>query len=926
VWTIALAVLIDAVGARAVAQVPPASEIRVRTEAAETTVQAVLDPQIAVVDRTRGGRRPPGATPGLLSSGTTFADEIRLGFPGSPPTRAASVIVGDALVSEVRVLPEADGSALVIFVRRRVDYEVWRQEQGAALLVRVRPPPAPVERHARREIIPGPDAGREVTVDAEAVGYDRQTGVVDARGGVAITRPGMALTADEVRIQPSTYEGEASGDVVLRTDAVTVRGQYMHLNLIDETGVIEHGEVELPRTGYLITGGQLSKGYGQTYRIRDGVCTTCRCGGLEPPSWSIGARDLEVDLYGIGRARDATFRIRDVPVLYAPVALFPVNRTRHTGFLLPRFGLSFGSKNPRGFEYEQPFYWAINKSSDATAAFRVETEARVGGVAEYRYALDRRSRGTLAGAYFNETLRTDAPDFDDDRIVATAPEDRWGLFSRVRQQLPGGMRGYGNGMFVSDDLFFREIESATFEPAEEAAARTRFYTASRGGILKSWQRANLWSEATYYQDLDIENEREDDAVLQRLPVVELHARHTVLDDRVGLGFSGQSIYYERSVGFDGLRFDLHPRLRVPFRGGRYLFGALEGSVRETVYRQNDRDLVEKVCVGGPRDGLPCNIAENCGAGGLCRVKPTGERLDALQNREAVQLGWTVATEIARVFPFRRWGFSKLKHTIEPTLGYAYVPRIGGQDELPLYDGIDRINRRSLLSYGVVSRLKARYAGGDGGGTESGESEPAAAVREIARVSLLQAYDTQRRIADDDHVSDVDIGVRLTPHNVLALQYGATYNLQQSHLKGASVTLLVREPWRADSPQLAELQRPSHLALTYRFVDEGVGADPASRGIEDLNGTLYLRIARLFGLIMHTRFNILESTAFEKGIGARFVSRCDCWMIEIGAEESDTPEPSRSVRAQVTLAGIGSAGSGVAGQVRTPGFRRDDGWP
>ena len=49
---------------------------------------------------------------------------------------------------------------------------------------------------------------------------------------------------------------------------------------------------------------------------------------------------------------------------------------------------------------------------------------------------------------------------------------------------------------------------------------------------------------------------------------------------------------------------------------------------------------------------------------------------------------------------------KLKHTIEPEVDYLYVPDVN-QNDLPIYDFVDRINRRSLFTYGFTSRLLAK---------------------------------------------------------------------------------------------------------------------------------------------------------------------------------------------------------------------------
>ena len=69
-----------------------------------------------------------------------------------------------------------------------------------------------------------------------------------------------------------------------------------------------------------------------------------------------------------------------------------------------------------------------------------------------------------------------------------------------------------------------------------------------------------------------------------------------------------------------------------------------------------------------------------------------------------------------------WGtIEKLKHTIEPFATYTYVPQVN-QNDLPLYDETDRMEARSLFTYGFTSRIFAKIAapapsqapeGGDG---------------------------------------------------------------------------------------------------------------------------------------------------------------------------------------------------------------------
>src|SRR5262249_28092552 len=156
--------------------------------------------------------------------------------------------------------------------------------------------------------------------------------------------------------------------------------------------------------------------------------------------------------------------------LYLPRALFPVQRDRQSGFLLPRFGAS----SSRGFQMLVPFYWAINKSQDATLGLDVETSARIGLVGEYRYALSRETKGILSASYFNESFRESEP--TGRAFESTIPQDRWSIVGEHRQPFIGSSQLYADPFLVSDDLFLREISTYAFDHAHQVAIRTLPFT------------------------------------------------------------------------------------------------------------------------------------------------------------------------------------------------------------------------------------------------------------------------------------------------------------------------------------------------------------------------------------------------------------------------------------------------------------------
>ena len=57
------------------------------------------------------------------------------------------------------------------------------------------------------------------------------------------------------------------------------------------------------------------------------------------------------------------FGPKNIPVFYTPFFLFfPSCLDRQSGLLIPNMGLS----DRKGFEFDQPLYWAIDDSSDLT--------------------------------------------------------------------------------------------------------------------------------------------------------------------------------------------------------------------------------------------------------------------------------------------------------------------------------------------------------------------------------------------------------------------------------------------------------------------------------------------------------------------------------------------------------------------------------
>ena len=89
-----------------------------------------------------------------------------------------------------------------------------------------------------------------------------------------------------------------------------------------------------------------------------------------------------------------------------------------------------------------------------------------------------------------------------------------------------------------------------------------------------------------------------------------------------------------------------------------------------------------------------------------KLGPLGD--GGLKTREMIYANAGIGTEIEKVYDLNWESIEKIKHTIEPFATYSYVPE-NKQGQLPLFDQVDRIEARSLISYGFTSRIYAKLA-------------------------------------------------------------------------------------------------------------------------------------------------------------------------------------------------------------------------
>jgi LPS-assembly protein len=668
---------------------------------------------------------------------------------------------------------------------------------------------------------------------------------------------------------------------------------------------MQNGDLFLEQGHLSMSGRRLQKFGGQTYHVDEGFFTTCLCES-GAPSWKISAETMDLNREGLGIIRNGYVYILDVPVFYLPYGFFPVNTDRQTGFLIPKIGNS----SKEGFRFQQPFFWALSKSTDATIALDVETRARVGLLGEFRTMFKRDSEFQLNASYFNESLRKNEQDTIVDRTIANQniPVDRWNIFGTHRYTTPSDWLTYSDIAAYSDDLFARElIERFDLPGTKESDIRRSRFSESRFGVFRSWNDAFVKGEWKFYQDFI----QFDDTTAQRTPEIAFWGRRFLTDFPLEFRWAATGVNYFRRkecaagvpVGQcgDGLRFDFRPELVLPLRM-QSLFGSLGVAPRETAYH-----------LYSPVKSSDHNVS-----------------------RETVEVRGNIGTSFSRIFATNSFGMSGVKHVIEPELSYLFVPGTD-QSRIPIMDGIDRVNRRNVLTFAVSNRVWGKFANllaGSGADKDVELLNPAIAdVRQLVSLRTALSYDIDQERRGGDSLSDLDINLQLMPLTYLSIGLDGGFNPGPWNVSQARATFNISDPRPLTRQTLdPDFNRPNSLSLSYQYLGRGPNAFLADNANFDVNtlpvcpptppatddrcaefkksvvgnlgaNLLYHALDNAL-LSLSGTYNVRDTRFIGFRAATKVLSSCECWAVTLGVSHSINPQKT-SFDVNFNLLGLGA---------------------
>jgi len=501
---------------------------------------------------------------------------------------------------------------------------------------------------------------------------DEQT--VDVRGNVLFVQPGVRVTADHAIVNRVTHLGtfyNASG--------------YTELNE-KPTQKSLFGGME---PDMYFWGDALIKTGDRTYRLVNGGFTSCV---QATPRWDMGGTSGSVTLEKHVLLKNAVLFVKDVPLFYLPVVYYPINKEgRATGFLMP----NFGSSTVSGFTLSNAFFWAIDRSQDATFFHDYYKNTGQGYGAEYRYVSAPGSNGNVLFSVIDQRATTAA-----DGSVTPA-EQSFNVQGQTNQELPRHFR-----LLASVDFFNNATTQQLYQQnIEDISQRTRNISATLSGTVNRLQiSANFQQNDVYSSDsLSLANASRF-GYLPRLTLG--FAQKPIGHSRIYFGAAGEVAYIERqdnltdpTTNHSLWRFDGAPQVRWPVSTLSYLTVTTQASWRFTEWLES--------------------------------IDPTtGAQVREPLFRQLVDFQTSLLGPVfSRVFEPDNNYAEKIKHLIEPQFTFERISTFADEAKVVQNDGTDTIvGGTTTITYGVTNRLLLRQKGSAAG-----------AAREILHIDIGQSW-------------------------------------------------------------------------------------------------------------------------------------------------------------------------------------------
>jgi LPS-assembly protein len=220
-----------------------------------------------------------------------------------------------------------------------------------------------------------------VTITADNLEHFAEDDKFLLTGNVVIVRDNGTLKGDNVIYYRKTEEASAKGNVIYEDSLTVINSSEAKLNLDTKKGQLYNAAIYFKKDNFRINSDNIKKINENHYFANNATITTCDSEPAENSDWCFKGSNVDIVIGQKFTASNATFRIKNTPVLYSPYIWGAVKTDRQTGFLSPLIG----SSSEKGFRFSPAFFWAIDDNKDATVGIDYFSKRGVGKNIEYRY-------------------------------------------------------------------------------------------------------------------------------------------------------------------------------------------------------------------------------------------------------------------------------------------------------------------------------------------------------------------------------------------------------------------------------------------------------------------------------------------------------------------------------------------------------------
>jgi LPS-assembly protein len=507
---------------------------------------------------------------------------------------------------------------------------------------------------------------------ADEIEYDSQSGDLHARGNVYFYSSETKEKVWATRVDYNTFEksgkfynprGESQPRIVVRAGVLTGNSPFYFQ-------------------------GEWAERIGEKFILYNGWITNCK---LPNPWWLLRGPKFDIILKDRAIAYRSTFVLRKVPVFYTPYFYHSMaTEPRKSGFLLP----NIGNSSRRGAMVGGGYFWAINRSTDAT--YRVQDFTSRG----FTHHLDFRAKPsgkTDFGAVLYGVQDRGAPNTGDPPVKFSG----FSLYAVGKSDLGNGWIARGALNYITSFRFRQEWSDSFNEVIGSEIPSVGFLNKNWSSFtfnavvarLENFQSAEipLVDSATN----KVIGYQTNAVTLRKLPEAQFNSSDRQIWNRVPLWFSMQSsaglLFRAAPVFEEGKlvehfetgqfmnRVNLAPHVTSAFHFGDFHLVPSLG-IRETYYSEGQTPLLTHYAVTGG------NLVRSARDFSLDLVFPALERIFEKKTRFG----------------------DKLKHVIEPRATYRYVTGVGTAfDKFIRFDETDLLANTNELEISLTNRIYAK---------------------------------------------------------------------------------------------------------------------------------------------------------------------------------------------------------------------------